>query len=97
MNKRVCQRCGADENRVHGFCSVECENLYEVEQERDEWKSRASAWKALAVEAIEYIREYDAENSAETCGFCDAVIGFEDHTPDCIVTRIRKLAEESGE
>jgi hypothetical protein len=31
MKKMHCKRCGANENRIHGFCSVECENYYGYE------------------------------------------------------------------
>ncbi len=32
---RRCARCGADEFRVDGYCSVECRDMHEVEVERD--------------------------------------------------------------
>ena len=31
----VCHRCGNQEDRLHGFCSDYCRDMYEVEQERD--------------------------------------------------------------
>jgi len=27
-----CKRCGADEDRIHGFCSIRCEETWEWEQ-----------------------------------------------------------------
>lgn len=38
---RKCKRCGDPEYRIHGFCSCHCEDLYDVEQERDAWRSVA--------------------------------------------------------
>ncbi len=32
-NVMICKRCGANENRIHGYCSVYCEDMHEVEQE----------------------------------------------------------------
>ena len=37
----TCKRCGEPENRQHGFCSVRCEDLWEVEQDLSEMKKRA--------------------------------------------------------
>lgn len=28
-----CKRCSAEEDRIHGFCSIRCEELYYLEQE----------------------------------------------------------------
>ena len=40
-----CKRCGEPENRIHGFCSIRCEELFELEievqrlREERRWKS----------------------------------------------------------
>ena len=33
MNEMKCKRCGANENRIHGFCSMECETAWEYEDD----------------------------------------------------------------
>lgn len=33
MSEMKCKRCGANENRIHGFCSMECETAWEYEDE----------------------------------------------------------------
>lgn len=33
MGKMCCKRCGANEDRINGFCSVECEEYYRLEEE----------------------------------------------------------------
>ena len=37
----TCKRCGAEEYRIKGFCSIYCEDMYDVEQERDQAIARA--------------------------------------------------------
>ena len=32
-NKMQCKRCGANENRIHGFCSMECETAWYYEDD----------------------------------------------------------------
>lgn len=33
MSKMRCKQCGANEDRINGFCSVECEEYYRLEEE----------------------------------------------------------------
>ena len=33
MSEQKCARCGADEFRLDGYCSVYCEDMHEAEQE----------------------------------------------------------------
>ena len=33
MAQMCCKRCGANEDRINGFCSVECEEYYRLEEE----------------------------------------------------------------
>lgn len=33
MSIMRCKRCGANEDRINGFCSVECEEYYRLEEE----------------------------------------------------------------
>ena len=33
MNEMKCRRCGANENRIHGFCSMECRTAWEYEDD----------------------------------------------------------------
>ena len=34
-DEKKCKRCGTDEWRQDGYCSCECQDLHEVEMERD--------------------------------------------------------------
>lgn len=62
MKEMKCKRCGANENRIHGFCSMECETAWEyedeirdlaariaeLEAERDDWrKSYINLWRHI--------------------------------------------------
>jgi len=38
-----CKRCDEDESRVHGFCSVECEDKWYLEEEIKELKEQRDA------------------------------------------------------
>jgi hypothetical protein len=42
MRKMCCKRCGAEEDRIHGFCSVECENYYDLEYRIDELEAEVT-------------------------------------------------------
>ena len=33
MSEMKCKRCGADENRIDGFCSIECRDAFDYEEE----------------------------------------------------------------
>ena len=33
MREMKCRRCGANENRIHGFCSMECRTAWEYEDD----------------------------------------------------------------
>ena len=33
MSEMRCKHCGANEDRINGFCSVECEEYYSLEEE----------------------------------------------------------------
>lgn len=33
MSEMCCKRCGSNEDRINGFCSVECEEYYSLEEE----------------------------------------------------------------
>jgi|LSQX01.2.fsa_nt_gb hypothetical protein len=35
-----CKRCGANESRIHGFCSVECEHYFDYEEEITDLNAR---------------------------------------------------------
>ena len=35
----VCRRCGANENRIHGFCSMECQTAWDYEEDIRELES----------------------------------------------------------
>ena len=48
MSEMKCKRCGADENRIHGFCSVECENYYSLESRIAELEKENAMLKQLS-------------------------------------------------
>lgn len=63
-----CARCGADEFRVNGYCSVECEDLAERE---DEIKTLKLAGDQLfnALHDVEF-GDYDSVNDVHDCPSC---------------------------
>ena len=42
-----CKQCGGDEDRLKGFCSVECRNYYDYELEIDSLKKEISRLNAM--------------------------------------------------
>ena len=54
MSEMKCKRCGADENRIHGFCSMECETAWEYEDDIRDLTTRiaeleeAQRWRVVA-------------------------------------------------
>lgn len=44
----TCARCGSDEYRIDGYCTVECRDLAEVEAERDAVQRNAAKWDEIA-------------------------------------------------
>lgn len=43
MSKMRCKHCGANEDRINGFCSVECEEYYRSIKEC--WTEDVTKWK----------------------------------------------------
>lgn len=41
-----CKRCGANECRIHGFCSVECEHYFDYEEEITDLEARVAELEA---------------------------------------------------
>ncbi len=41
-----CKRCGANESRIHGFCSVECEHYFDYEEEITDLNARIAELEA---------------------------------------------------
>jgi len=41
-----CKRCGANECRIHGFCSVECEHYFDYEEEITDLNARIAELEA---------------------------------------------------
>ena len=46
-NKMQCKRCGANENRIHGFCSMECETAWEYEDDIRDLTARVAELKEV--------------------------------------------------
>lgn len=45
-NKMQCKRCGANENRIHGFCSMECETAWYYEDDIRDLTARIAELEA---------------------------------------------------
>ena len=46
MSEMKCKRCGANENRIHGFCSMECETEWEYEDDIRDLTARIAELEA---------------------------------------------------
>ena len=46
MREMKCRRCGANENRIHGFCSMECETAWEYEDDIRDLTARIAELEA---------------------------------------------------
>ena len=46
MSEMCCKRCGANEDRLNGFCSVECEEYYSLEEEINALNARIAELEA---------------------------------------------------
>lgn len=53
MREMKCRRCGANENRIHGFCSMECETAWEYEDDIRDLIARIAELEALVERLIE--------------------------------------------
>ena len=68
MSEMKCKRCGANENRIHGFCSMECETAWEYEDDIRDLTARiaeleeAQRWRVVADgELPEVYRDEDGD------------------------------------
>ncbi len=46
MSEMKCRRCGANESRIHGFCSIACEDKFYFEEEIAELTDRIAELEA---------------------------------------------------
>ena len=46
MSEMKCKRCGANENRIHGFCSMECETAWYYEDDIRDLTARIAELEA---------------------------------------------------
>ena len=53
MKEMKCKRCGANENRIHGFCSMECETAWEYEDEIRDLTARIAELEGFINQLIE--------------------------------------------
>ncbi len=71
-----CKRCGANESRIHGFCSVECEHYFDYEEEITDLNARIAELEAhiAALEEAAEIEELGAQEAErkEFCPNCEA-------------------------
>jgi hypothetical protein len=59
MSKRLemkCRRCGANENRIHGFCSMECETAWEYEDEIRDLTTRIAELEGENKKAFDFVK-----------------------------------------
>ena len=52
MNEMKCKRCGANENRIHGFCSMECETAWYYEDDIRDLTARIAELEGLVRELL---------------------------------------------
>lgn len=52
MNEMKCKRCGANENRIHGFCSMECETAWYYEDDIRDLTARIAELEGLAQQLV---------------------------------------------
>ena len=52
MSERKCRRCGANENRIHGFCSMECETAWYYEDDIRDLTARITELEELAQQLV---------------------------------------------
>ena len=52
MSEMKCKRCGANENRIHGFCSMECETAWEYEDDIRDLTARIAELEGLAQQLV---------------------------------------------
>lgn len=53
MNEMKCRRCGANENRIHGFCSMECETAWYYEDDIRDLTARITELEGFIGKLIE--------------------------------------------
>ena len=56
MSEMKCKRCGANENRIHGFCSMECETAWYYEDDIRDLTARIAELEA----EIDQLTAHDA-------------------------------------
>ena len=50
----TCKQCGTDEDRINGFCSIECRDNFDYEEEIRELRAENEALKNLAINFIQH-------------------------------------------
>lgn len=68
-----CKRCGEPEDRIHGFCSIRCEELFELETEVQRLRDELSVWRedyALLQAELQGLRD-ELQDIAEEKWFDD--------------------------
>lgn len=51
-----CKRCGADEFRIHGFCSVRCDELWDLEED-------IRAYEGLIEAVRKYVKAFETPST----------------------------------
>ncbi len=59
-----CKRCGTEEDRIHGYCSVRCEELHELEQENERLRKQ-KAFLICCIKSGEQLSEKDEKELEE--------------------------------
>lgn len=84
-------RCTIAESRVNGYCSVECECMAEVEEERDDWRAKLHAF-ARAV-GVSFPDALMTENDVEAWRVHGAAIAHFEEQMRAEVKRLRAQIE----
>jgi hypothetical protein len=75
-----CARCGGEEYRIDGYCSIYCRDMAEVEKEN-----------ARQEKTIEALVDLIQSNMDERCAWC---FGKGEHESDCEAMRVLSEVEE---
>ena len=81
----ICKQCGTDEDRLKGFCSIECRDKFDYEEEIGELKAelKKNSNKSLKILLGEYIA--DAAKDAKVLGY------YREHITAQIITDLKDI------
>ena len=83
-----CKQCGTDEDRLKGFCSIECRDKFDYEEEIGELKAelKKNSNKSLKILLGEYVREAGKDGRI--------LDRFKKHVTAQIITDLENVTQE---